>query len=130
MAVPPSLRLWFVVHFVVDLLFALPLLLAPAQLLGPLGWTCVDGTTARLVGAALLAIGTQSLLGRNAGIETFTAMLNLKVIWSMAAALGLAISIAEGAPPAAWAFLSLFIAFCGVWTHHRIRLRQWSRLAD
>ena len=37
---------------------------------------------------------------------------------------GLVISIGQGAPQAVWAFLSLFIAFSGVWTHHRIRFKQ------
>ena len=38
--------------------------------------------------------------------------------------MGLLISVGEGAPPPVWAFLSLFIAFFGVWTHYRIRFKQ------
>jgi hypothetical protein len=124
MEVPIALRRWFVAHFVVDVVFGLPLLVAPALLLRSLGWTVVDGTSARLVGAALLAIGGQSFLGRHAGVETYKALLNLKLLWSFAAAAGLLVSIGEGAPAAAWAFLSLFIAFAGVWTHYRIRFKQ------
>jgi hypothetical protein len=124
MEVPITLRRWFVAHFVVDFLFGLPLLLAPALLLRPLGWTTVDGASSRLVGAALLAIGSQSYFCRNAGVEVFEAMLGLKLVWSFAAVVGLLISIGEGAPPAVWVFLSLFIAFAGVWTHYRIRFKQ------
>ena len=36
--VPPSLRRWFVVHFVADLIFAVPLVLAPGPTLRALGW--------------------------------------------------------------------------------------------
>jgi hypothetical protein len=124
MDVPPTLRTWFVVHAVVDVVAAVPLFIAPAAVLGRLGWTCVDPVAPRLVAAALLAIGGQSFLGRNAGVEAYRSMLGLKVIWSLAAAIGLFASIGDGAPPAAWAFLSLFIGFAGVWTHHAIRFRQ------
>jgi hypothetical protein len=124
MEVPASLRLWFVVHAAVDLLAALPLLTAPVAVLGRLGWTCIDPVAVRLVGAALLAIGGQSFLMRNAGAEAYRAMVGLKVIWSLAACGGLIVGIAAGAPPITWAFLGIFIAFAGVWAHHAIRFRQ------
>lgn len=129
MQVPPALRAWFVVHFVVDTLVGVPLLLAPEALLGHLGWTAVDPASPRLVGAALLGIGIQSLRGRNDGFEAFRAMLGLKVVWASAAILALAIAIARGAPSAAYAALSIFLAFLGVWLHYAIRLRQLARLA-
>jgi hypothetical protein len=124
MEVPVTLRRWFVAHFVVDFALGLPLLLAPALLLEPLGWKTVDPTSARLVGAALIGIGGQSLLGRNDGVEAYKALLSLKILWSSAAILGLLLAIGEGAPPAAWAFLAAFLAFLGVWTHYRIRFKQ------
>jgi hypothetical protein len=124
MEVPVTLRRWFVAHSVVDVFFGLPLLIAPGLFLGHLGWTVVDGATSRLVGAALLAIGTSSYFCRNAGAEVMKAMLNLKLVWSFSAIVGLLISVGLGAPPPVWAFLSLFIAFFGVWTHYRIRFKQ------
>ena len=66
--VPRNLRRWFVIHFVADILFAIPLLLIPETILPFFGWTVVDPITSRLVGAALLGIGTESLLGRNASL--------------------------------------------------------------
>lgn len=69
--VPGSLRVWFVIHFAVDMLFAIPLLFFPEFLLPLLGWKVVDPITSRLVGAALLGIGGESLLGRNASKEVF-----------------------------------------------------------
>src|SRR6185436_13101637 len=95
MEVPITLRRWFVAHFVVDFLFGLPLLLAPTLLLRPLGWTTIDGASSRLVGAALLAIGSQSYFRRNAGVEVFQALLDLKLVWSFLAIVGLLISIGE-----------------------------------
>ncbi|MEA2696550.1 MAG: hypothetical protein QOI66_821 [Myxococcales bacterium] len=124
MELPSSLRTWFVVHSFIDVSVAIPLLVAPAVLLEPLGWTAVDPVATRLVGAALLAIGLQSFFGRNEGFETYRAMLRLKVIWSMTAVGGLLAGIAGGAPTATWAFLAIFLAFLGVWSHYAIRLKQ------
>jgi len=46
-------------------MFAVPLFLFPDAFLRALGWTVVDPMAARGVAAALVAIGTQSLLSRN-----------------------------------------------------------------
>src|SRR5262245_39585917 len=127
MEVPRSLRLWFLVHAVIDLVAALPLLAAPVTVLGWLGWTCVDPVAPRLVGAALLGIGGESFFMRDAGVEAYRAMLGLKVIWSLAACVALLAGIGAGAPPAAWAFLGIFVIFAGVWVHHAIRFRQLGR---
>ena len=51
--VPRSLRFWFVTHFVVDFIFAIPLLIAPVWFLTTFGFENPDPFTARLVGAAL-----------------------------------------------------------------------------
>jgi hypothetical protein len=120
--VPRALRTWFVIHFAADMLFALPLLVAPAALLELFGWTVVDPVTSRLVGAALVGIGGESLLGRDKDISTFQTMLRLKMLWSGVATLGFVVSIAQGAPWGAWVFLAIFAGFCGVWTYWYGRL--------
>jgi hypothetical protein len=124
MAVPVSLRRWFVFHFIADMIFAVPLLLVPGAFLRTLGWAEVDPVTARMVGAALAGIGIESYLCRNDGIETFRSMLRLKCIWSGAAVAGLAVSIAQGAPGLAWAVLAIFLAFGTLWNTYRLRLRS------
>ena len=95
--VPNGLRTWFVIHFVADILFAIPLLLFPQALLNLFSWKTFDPIMTRLVGAALMGIGVESLLGRNASAATFRAMLNLKVIWASSALFAIGIGIAEGA---------------------------------
>jgi hypothetical protein len=127
MEIPASLRRWFVAHFIVDLMFALPLLVAPATTLQLFGFSGTDPVSPRLVGAALLAIGTQSLIGRREDVRVYRAMLNLKLLWSGSAIFGLLAGIGGGAPPATWAFLAIFIAFFGIWLHYRIRIKQWDR---
>ena len=121
--VPLSLRRWFVLHFAFDIVFAIPLLLIPEVIMPIFGWTVVDPITSRLVGAALLGIGVESLIGRNASREVFKAMLNLKVIWASGAVLGIGLGIIVGAPPAAWLFLAVFALFLTVWGYYWVKLR-------
>ncbi len=121
--VPSSLRIWFVIHFIVDMLFAIPLLFFPEFLLPLLGWDVVDPVMSRLVGAALLGIGGESLLGRNASREVFLAMLNLKILWASGAVLGIGMGIAVGAPHLAWGFLVIFAAFLGIWVYYRFKIQ-------
>ena len=123
--VPASLRNWFVVHFVVDMLFAVPLMLAPVYTLRLVGWEQIDPITARLVAAALFGIGIESFLGRNAGGESYRGMLDLKIIWSLAAVLGMLVSMlqgAQGSPPFVWGLISLFLAFNLLWVYWRVLL--------
>lgn len=122
--VPRTLRSWFILHFWVDLLFAVPLFLAPRWFLAKLGWTAIDPATARIVAAALFGIGIQSWLGRHEGRATFRALLTLKVIWSTAATAGLVLSALEGGPPAEWALAAFWAVFCAVWWTWRIRLAR------
>lgn len=123
--VPHALRTWFVMHFWADILFAVPLFIAPVWSLELLGWQQVDPYTTRIAAAALFGIGIESYLGRDAGVESFRTMLTLKVIWSLAAVVGLAWSLAQGAqgrPPFAWAVLAIFVAFNILWMYWRRKL--------
>jgi len=122
--VPSSLRTWFVVHFWADMIFAVPLMIAPEAMLTMLGWGTVDPIASRLVAAALFGIGIESLLGRNANAETFRAMLNLKIIWSGAAILALGTGLAQDPRPVTAAFLVIFALFSAVWVYFRMRLAE------
>jgi hypothetical protein len=124
MDVPPSLRAWFVVDFVVDTLVAVPILLAPESFLMRLGWTAIDPVSPRLLGAALLAMGAQSWRARNQGPDVLRALLGVKTIWTAAAIVGLVLAITQGAPSLTFALLATCLALSGVWIHYTIRLRQ------
>ena len=121
--VPRSLRFWFIVHFVADVLAALPLFVAPREVLGWLGWNAVDPIATRRVAAALFGIGIESYLGRDAGLESFRGMLNLKIIWSATAAIGVLWSQIEGGPLAGWGVFAIFAAFNVLWVRYRVVLR-------
>jgi hypothetical protein len=120
--IPRGLKTWFVIHFVVDLLFAIPLLFLPELILPWFGWESFDPVMPRLVGAALLGIGGESLFSRNAPREAFKALLRLKIIWASSAILALGLGIIYGAPPASWVFLVIFVGFLGVWIFYTIGL--------
>jgi len=122
-SVPNNLRTWFVIHFAADILFAIPLMFFPQMMLNLFGWTSYDPIMTRLVGAALMGIGVESLLGRNASVDIFRAMLNLKVIWASSALIAIGLGIAEGAASMAWLFLAIFFIFWCVWVYYRMALR-------
>jgi hypothetical protein len=124
--VPQALKTWFVIHFVLDMVFAIPMMAAPVFTLELLGWRDIHPMTTRLVAAALFGIGIESFLGRNAGIEAYQGMLNLKIIWSLGAILGITLSLIEdiqGWPFFGWVVLLIFIFFNFVWGYWRWRLR-------
>lgn len=122
-SIPRGLRLSFIGHAIADLLFAIPLFVAPGYTLRLFGWQSIDPISARIVAAALFGIGIESWLGRRAALPAFHAMLNLKVIWSLACVVGIAWSLAEGAQgraPMAFAILGIFVVFHGLWLYWRI----------
>lgn len=112
-----SLRIWFILHFVVDYLFALPLFIAPSWFLPFFGITIVEPVTARLVAAALFAIGGISFISIRNPIDTYTPLLKLKIIWSISAIAGLLLSLWQGAPVLVWPIVLIFMLFCGVWIY-------------
>ena len=123
--IPANLRSWFVIHFWVDMAFAIPMMLFPVWFLELFGWQEVDPITTRIAASALLAIGIESLLSRNAGAEVFAGMLNLKIIWSTSVLVGIGYSLIEGAqgnPPLAWGVWLIFLLFNAVWIYWRMQL--------
>lgn len=125
--VPSALRRWFLVHFVVDVIFAAPIFFAPREVLGFFGWVAVDPLAARLAAAALFGIGIESFMGRNSGREVFKGMLQLKIIWSGFATLGLAWSVIEGGIKYSWIgwmLVGVFGVFNILWSYWWLRLRR------
>ena len=116
--VPKSLQTWFIIHFIVDYLFGLPLLITPIWTLQLFGFTVVEPVTARLVGAALLGIGGASLYAHKKGYESYKSLLMLKILWSGGAIFGLLLSLWQSAPVSVWLFVVIFALFSGVWIYY------------
>ncbi len=116
---------FFILHFLIDILFAVPLFLIPETFLGLFDWQPVDPVAARLVAAALFGIGIESLLGRNGTQESFKAMLNLKIIWSVGAIGGLGLSLFQGQSNLLLLIiLGFFIVFNVLWIYWRLQLNN------
>ncbi len=125
MEVPKALKIWFMIHCLIDIVFAVPLFFAPEGFLGLLGWRTVDPVATRLVAAALFGIGIESGLAWKAPVEAYRAMLGLKLIWSVAAALGLLLGLVGGhfsIPIVGWALFAVFVLFNFLWLYWKRRL--------
>ena len=116
--VPLSLRRWFLIHFFIDSFFGFPLLFAPQWTLQLFGFPAVEVVTARLVGAALLAIGSISFLARNEKKEIYVILLKLKLFWSGAAIVGLLLSLSHEISKALWLFVGIFLFFFLLWAYY------------
>ncbi len=115
---------WFLVHGIVDLIIAIPFLVAPEASLEWLGWVDIDVFTARIVAAAFIGIGVESLLGYRTEFDAVKAMLNLKILWAIAAIVGLLWSAiaAPAVPWGMWPILGLFVVFLASWIVWRYRV--------
>ena len=126
-SIPKGLTIAFTVHCIVDVLFALPLFVLPESFLGLLGWKHIDPIAARLVAAALFGIGIESFIGRNAAIDSFRGMLNLKIIWSSAAVAGFVISLITYEDARlffVWMLVVVFLLFNLMWVYWRVKLEK------
>ena len=125
--IPRSLKGWFIVHFIADTLFAVPLFIAPVFLLKLLNWQSIDPLMARMVAGALFGIGIESLLCIKLGRDAFVAMLNLKIIWSFAAITGFIIGFIQGLfgyPAVGIGLLLIFVAFNILWIYWRLYFKK------
>lgn len=122
--VPTSLRAWFLLDFLVALSFGLPLFFIPQDTLRFFGWITSDPAATRVVAAALLALGVRSLLLRRGGFEAVREAVSLRLLWSAGAAVGLALTAAQGAAELLWAFAAGAAGFAAVWLVYARRLRR------
>jgi|CXWL01.1.fsa_nt_gi hypothetical protein len=113
--VPNSIRQWFLIHFFTVYLVAIPLFIDPIWLLGLFGFSTIDPVSTRLVAAALFGIGGASYWVRDKNADSYKALLQVKILWSGMAIIGLSLSLFEGAPAATWGLLGVFLAFHALW---------------
>jgi len=125
--VPKMLRLFFIIHFFVDISVAIPLFIWPEAVLSLIGRNCFDPFAARMIAAALFGIGIESLLSRNASAESYKSMLGLKIIWSSMAIAGMILTMIQypGFRLLSTAlFLAIFVVFNVIWTFWALRLKK------
>ncbi len=122
--IPTGLQRWFVAHFIIDILFAVPLILFPAQLLQVLGFETTNLILARLIGAALMSIGGVSLAMHKKDISAYLPMLQLKLIWSSSAIVAIILSLNDTGTTTKWFLLAIFIVFFLVWGYYYKQLSK------
>ena len=122
--VPKSLRNWFVFHFIIDYLFGIPLLLFPS-------WTFLlfnlnpELFSGRLLGAGLIGTGGVSLIAYHKSKEIYQTLLNFKLIWSLAAIIGISISIFQEPIKSKYFLLGIFIFFFLLWLYYKKRIQSF-----
>lgn len=121
-----ALGRWFVLHFVLDLLVAIPLFLFPEVILGWVGLSGVNIVLARMVAAALFGIGLESWWGRKASAGHFVGMLRLKIVWSVVVVFALLFGLIQRQIEVVVGLLvlGLFFGFNLVWVYWWLRLRK------
>ena len=123
--VPNSLKTWFIIHFIVDYIVAIPLFIAPIWLFNVLGITNVDPLTARLVAAALLGVGGVSLYAHKKSKEVYDTLLTLKVIWGGSATIGILLTmILNNYNPLGWIMFTIFLLFSTVWIYYKFNFQK------
>ena len=120
--VPKGLVIWFKIHFLVDMIFGIPLLLLPEFTLNLFGIFAGEMVTARLIGAGLIGIGGASLLTKK--LEAYKIMLNLKIIWSLSAILALILSTIYGSPKIVYLLIMIFGIFSAVWIYYKRKISE------
>jgi hypothetical protein len=120
-----SLKVWFIIHFIVYTIFGILLIFDPKWPLNLFGIPIVSTLTPRLLGAAFFAIGSISIIVKNDGEDVYRAILTFKMLWSSSAMMAVLFYILEGGNTSSWfIFAALLMSNC-IWTYYRIKLNQF-----
>ena len=120
MKISKSLQVWFKLHFIVDVIFAIPLIFFPGWFMGLLSLPVENLFLARVIGAALLGIGGASIFCKKK--EHYEIMLILKIIWSISAILVLIYSAIVENSFMLWILALVFLIFSISWVYYKKKL--------
>jgi len=85
-----ALKLTFIIHAVISLVFGAPLLIIPGRFLHLFGWSPIDPHLTRLLGAALLAFAWSSFRGyRTDNHHLKQALIQMELFFCALGAIGL-----------------------------------------
>ena len=111
--IPYGLKITFLVHFVVAVVFGAGFLLIPEMLTGMLGARAMEPSTFRLVGAAMLAFAASSWLAYRQPVwEKVKIVVQIEIVWTVLGVLATLYGlIFEGLPAADWMNVVILGAF-------------------
>jgi hypothetical protein len=118
-----GLRILFLVHMVVALVFGVPLLLIPGRLLQWVGWAPIDPIAGRLLGAALLALGWSSFRGwQLMGKRDVRLLVEMEAVFTGLACVGLARHLLFASYPLfPWLVFAVLAVFFLAWAFFLVR---------
>jgi hypothetical protein len=111
--IPYGLKITFVVHFVLAVVFGLVFLLIPEMFGGMMGAPIKEPSTFRLVGAALIAFGASSWFAyRETVWERVKIVVQMEIVWTILGVLATLYGlIFEGLPVGDWMNVVILGAF-------------------
>jgi hypothetical protein len=111
--VPYGLKITFLVHFVVAVVFGVGFLLMPAMLTEMVGARTMEPSTFRLLGAALLAFGASSWFAYREKLwERVKIVVQMEIVWTILGVLATLYGlIFEGLPAGDWVNVLILGAF-------------------
>jgi hypothetical protein len=118
-----GLKVLFLIHAAISLIFGLLLLVIPGRFLLALGWAPIDPIASRMLGAALLALAWGSFRGWQATERVQVAILiELETIFTVLVCVGLLRHLLFASwPLMVWLIFALFLAFAIAWIYFLVR---------
>ena len=117
--IPKGLKITFLVHFIMAVIFGAGFLLIPEMVTGMLGARAMEPSTFRLVGAAMLAFGTSSWLAyRQTLWDRVKIVVQVEIVWTLLGVLDMLWGLTfEGLPAADWTNVLILGAFAIAFTY-------------
>jgi len=117
--IPKGLKITFLVHFIMAVIFGAGFLLIPEMVTGMLGARAMEPSTFRLVGAAMLAFGTSSWLAyRQTLWDRVKIVVQVEIVWTLLGVLAMLWGLTfEGLPAADWTNVLILGAFAIAFTY-------------
>ena len=108
-----GLKITFLVHFIVGVVFGLIFLLIPVVWGNLIGWTINEPWIYRLLGAALLGFVTSSWFGyRETAWEKVKIVIRMEIVWTILGTIVMILGIiSAGLPKIGWINAGILAAF-------------------
>jgi hypothetical protein len=123
MTMPKALKVTFLIHAIVSVVSGLLLLIIPGRILLFLGWAPIDPILARVLGAALLALGWSSFRCWQATERAQVQMVvELEAVFTALACVGLLRHLLFAHYPlVVWLLFAIFLVFAVCWLMFLVR---------
>jgi len=120
--VPTGLKVFFILHFIVDTGFGIPFVFLTRTMHELFHLPTENLILGRMFGAAMIAIGGVSILVIKDKLDSFKSLLKLKLLWSASAIVGIGISLNENFHDSYFFAFSFFVLFFVVWSYYYFKL--------